>query len=180
MGLDMYLSKKEYVKNWDHMKDEEKHQVTVKKGGKLQNKKFEPKEIVYDVGYWRKANAIHRWFVDNVQGGEDDCREYYVPREKLQDLLDICKEIVRIAQVKKGKIVNGKTMKDGEWVDILEDGEYIENASDVAELLPTASGFFFGSTEYDQWYLQDVKETVEILTECLDDEDGDIYYQSSW
>ena len=26
-----------------------------------------------EVGYWRKANAIHGWFVRNVQNGKDDC-----------------------------------------------------------------------------------------------------------
>lgn len=32
------------------------------------------KEITEEVGYWRKANAIHGWFVDNVQKGNDDCK----------------------------------------------------------------------------------------------------------
>jgi hypothetical protein len=34
MGLDMTLSKKTYVKNWDHMNPEELHQVEVRKNGK--------------------------------------------------------------------------------------------------------------------------------------------------
>ena len=29
MGLDMYLTKRTYVKNWNFQKDEEKHKVTV-------------------------------------------------------------------------------------------------------------------------------------------------------
>ena len=41
--------------------------------------------------YWRKANQIHRWFVDNVQGGNDNCGEYYVSQEQLQELLDLVK-----------------------------------------------------------------------------------------
>jgi len=39
--------------------------------------------------YWRKANQIHAWFVDNVQQGNDDCGEYYVSHEKLKELLDL-------------------------------------------------------------------------------------------
>ena len=60
MGLDMYLHKKTYVKNWDHMKPEELHEITVKKGGKVR-KDIKPdriNEVVEEVAYWRKANAI--------------------------------------------------------------------------------------------------------------------------
>ena len=32
---------------------------------------------------------IHAWFVDNVQGGEDDCRDYYVSQEKLEELYNL-------------------------------------------------------------------------------------------
>lgn len=37
MGLDMYLHKKTYVKNWDHIKPENRHVITVTKGGKPVN-----------------------------------------------------------------------------------------------------------------------------------------------
>lgn len=50
------------------------------------------------------------------------------------------------------------------------------------ELLPTQEGFFFGSTDYDNWYYHDM---VEILRECgkllLDWEDDDIcFVYMSW
>jgi hypothetical protein len=45
--------------------------------------------VEVNVGYWRKANAIHGWFVENTQGGVDDCRDQYVTREQLQTLLDL-------------------------------------------------------------------------------------------
>ncbi len=38
-----------------------------------------------NVAYWRKNNAVHKWFVDNLNNGEDDCQEYYVPRGHLQE-----------------------------------------------------------------------------------------------
>ncbi len=34
MGLDMYLSKEYYVRNYDFMKDGEKHTITILKGSK--------------------------------------------------------------------------------------------------------------------------------------------------
>ena len=40
--------------------------------------------------YWRKANQIHNWFVTNIQKGEDNCGEYYVPQDKLTELMVIC------------------------------------------------------------------------------------------
>ena len=46
------------------------------------------------VAYWRKANQIHKWFVDHVQNGKDDCGDYYVSREQLQLLLDTCKIVL--------------------------------------------------------------------------------------
>ncbi len=65
MGLDMYLSKKTYVKYWEH-KGDDNYEVKVTKGGNPT--KIDPKKVSYvteEVGYWRKANQIHDWFVKN-------------------------------------------------------------------------------------------------------------------
>jgi hypothetical protein len=94
MGLDMYLHRKTYVKNWDHA-PEEKHEITVKLNGE-QHPFIDVSKIVYieeEVGYWRKANSIHRWFVENCQQGVDDCKGYYVDPTKLVELLELCKKI---------------------------------------------------------------------------------------
>jgi len=50
--------------------------------------------IAINVGYWRKANAIHDWFVNNVQDGEDNCREYRVTTEQLQELRGLCEQVL--------------------------------------------------------------------------------------
>jgi len=50
--------------------------------------------IAINVGYWRKANAIHDWFVNNVQDGEDNCREYRVTLEQLRELRGLCEQIL--------------------------------------------------------------------------------------
>ncbi len=101
MGLDMYLSKKTYVKNWSFHKPEEKHTISVKKGGKSR-KDIKPKRvshIVEEVMYWRKVNAIHSWFVENCQNGIDECQESYVSREQLEELASICEEVVKTKDV---------------------------------------------------------------------------------
>jgi hypothetical protein len=95
----MYLVKKTDVKNWG-FRDEEKEglfKVVVKRGNKkIEGVKEERiAQIVEDVMYWRKANAIHIWFVKNVQEGEDDCKEYYVDHEKLKELRDIIRKVLK-------------------------------------------------------------------------------------
>ena len=83
----------------------------------------------------------------------------------------------------QGKIVNGQTLVNGKWEDILEDGLVVINPRICKDLLPTTEGFFFGSTNYDQFYIEDIKSTVLILSEVLKDTDFNeykIYYSSSW
>lgn len=105
MGLDMYLSKKTYVKQWSHNKPSEQYHVTVKKG----TKKFDnikPERVSYvveEVGYWRKFNALHEWFVQNCQDGEDNCQESYVDREKLEELVKTLKEVKNILETSPKK-----------------------------------------------------------------------------
>jgi hypothetical protein len=49
------------------------------------------------------------------------------------------------------------------------------------ELLPPQSGFFFGGTEYDEYYFQDLEKTRKMIEDVLaEPEGGDFYYQSSW
>ena len=146
----MYLEKRTYVRQWEHQTPEEQYKVEVTKGGESVN--IDPKRVTYvieEVGYWRKANQIHQWFVENVQNGVDNCSEYCVSKGQLEDLLEIC-------------------------IKILNDNSLAE------ELLPTASGFFFGGTEYDEWYFKDIENTIEVLKEALSSDSGDFYYSSSW
>jgi hypothetical protein len=183
MGLDMYLVKKTYVKNHRFTKPEERYQVTVTKGGEPADVNPERiTAITEEVAYWRKANHIHKWFVDNVQDGADDCKEYYVTREELQELLSRCEKVIAASELVDGKVTNGYTYdKEKGMVPIIEDGKVIANPSVAQELLPTQDGFFFVNTDYDAWYLDDVKETVEMLKLILGEGDsGSFYYQSSW
>ena len=152
MGLDMYLYKKNYIWSGEWVNPEAKQEVIVKTGGEV-DKHIKPERVKYvveEVAYWRKANSIHKWFVDNCQDGVDDCRNAYVDREKLEELLDLCKQVKA-------------------------------DPDKAHELLPTQSGFFFGSTQYDEWYFEDINNTIEMLEGILSDETGDEFeYHSSW
>ena len=163
MGLDMYLNKRTYVKQWDFQKDDERHEVTVKKGEEphphIQTERIS--EVIEQVGYWRKANQIHQWFVDNVQDGVDDCKQHIVERDQLKELLDICIKIKELYA------------KDRD--------EFEEYAK---EHLPTQMGFFFGQYEYGDDYMYDINETIEILQVVYENNDGawqqQYTYESSW
>ena len=51
-------------------------------------------DVFEQVGYWRKANAIHSWFVGNVQDNHDDCEIYLLTRAQLEELKSICELIL--------------------------------------------------------------------------------------
>ena len=141
--------------------------------------------IMDQVGYWRKANEIHNWFVDNVQDGIDDC-DYHreVTKEVLEELLNVCNRVLASCELVNGKIENGYNFdENGKRIPILVDGKYIEDSSVAEELLPTTSGFFFGGTDYDEYYVEDIKNTIDIIAQVLETTDFDkemIYYVSSW
>jgi hypothetical protein len=181
MGLDMYLSKKTYVKQWSHIEPENQYQVEVKKGGEPVTS-IKPDRVSYvteQVGYWRKFNALHNWFVENCQDGRDECQESYVDREKLEELVVTLHEVKNILETspkKKVQVKNGWSNGEDTFVEI----EVVEDSEKLDDLFPTSSGFFFGGTEYDEYYQEQVNETIELITELLKDETGDYYYQASW
>lgn len=140
--------------------------------------------IMEQVGYWRKANQIHNWFVDNIQDGVDDC-DYHreVTEEDLKELLALCEKIKEIAVMESAPVVSGYSYKDGKKVPMYEEGTQIINADEIEELLPTQSGFFFGGTGYDSYYMDDIEETIDIIAKVLATTDFDtemVYYVSSW
>lgn len=138
-----------------------------------------------EVGYWRKANQIHAWFVDNVQNKIDDCGYYEVSKESLKELYDACQRILISVQ---------EVIDNDERYAHLTVREFIDRNESLSELkgfdeldfskdLPTRDGFFFGGTNYDIWYLYDIVQTVDILIPILEEEqDNNIVYiyHSSW
>lgn len=155
MGLDQYLEVRRYVSGYSHSKDEEKELFkTITELVGMDDKHDERFATVsVNVAYWRKANQIHNWFVREVQNGEDDCKTYFVSREKLLELENLCRRVA-------------------------ESGE----PELAAELLPTGSGFFFGSTDYDEYYFEEVDYTAKRLAQLagLPMDRFDFYYSSSW
>lgn len=103
--------------------------------------------------YWRKANFIHRYFTEDwEERGYDD--------DNCTDFMVTVDDIVQLRDLCK---------------------EVLEDNSKAPELLPTQNGFFFGSTEYGDWYFADVaytKQEMDNLLKC-DIENADMWY-SAW
>jgi len=167
MGLDMYLYARTYVSGTDFGRDAEgnftqtpndKFSEIIQAAGVEMTDLSEDLpslDLKLKVGYWRKANQIHNWFVNEVQDGEDECKPHYVSREQLDTLRSLCREV-------------------------------LADHSKASELMPVSDGgFFFGSYEYDEWYFEQLEDTVKILDRILLNpkfEFGsyDFEYQSSW
>lgn len=133
---------------------------------------FPWKSIFHEIGYWRKANQIHNWFVCNVQDGFDDCGTYEVSKEKIEELLSIVNEIMKPKEKPEDLISQYNNVVSKEF-----------NGDKAKELLPTQSGFFFGGTDYDDSYYEDLVLTKKMLEDILNTTDFDkqiIFYNSSW
>lgn len=118
MGLDMYLQKRD------------------KSTGKI---------VDNEVMYWRKANQIREWIVNNAgYDRQNNCVEFPLSKETLIRLRDDCKRV-------------------------------IDNKELAREILPTRSGFFFGDIEYNDWYFDDIRTTYVKLKEILRTTDFDKY-----
>ena len=162
MGLDMYLYERTYCPPSYKGKRKATNFTTKVRWYDGTEKKVKFKDVVYITcrkGYWRKANAIHNFFLERCSRGldEENCngRDLAVYPEQLKELLGICEELLKL----KGKAFKKR----------------------ASELLPTAEGFFWGSTGYDKWYRQDLKETVKIIKSLnMDDNLVDIIYNADW
>jgi hypothetical protein len=116
--------------------------------------------------------------VNNIQNGEDDCGEYVVTIDNLRSLYNLLKTITSKIEFEK----------DSNEIIFKEDKETVVKYCE--EVLPTCTGFFFGSTEYNIYYFTSIIHTVNTLEEIFDyidanhisddSEDYAIYYSSSW
>lgn len=178
MGLDMFLYQKQ------HAYPSDTGVLTIKReGGDITIPISRSTSFVEEIGYWRKANQIHKWFVDHVQRGEDDCREYNVSRDQLRELQHTITKVLASTKLVPGEITTGFRYEQNKEVPITQAGKVVEDATVAKKLLPTQEGFFFGGYDYDEFYVADLENTRYILAEALrapDDGSVTFSYQSSW
>lgn len=205
MGLDMYLYAEKYISAYDYehsngevsRRDNLNYDNVIRASGMSQLPSSEYGGITVSkcVAYWRKANSIHGWIVRNMADGVDNCQRINMSREDIVSLRDAC---VRALDNRSNALPN-EVPKSIELKEDNNPSEVIDNIIDIfskearkkgdnvaladpLELEPT-SGFFFGSTEKDEYYYRDIEHTVDVLNSLLAgtaDEDYGFYYQASW
>ena len=171
MGLDMYLEMRKHVSKFDYAAFDREadewpppfaadYSALSEYGPEGFDKfsEFGGIQLTFPVGYWRKANAIHGWFVNQLADGVDECQSIYVSRQDLENLRMSCNNVLKCPV-----------------------GIKQEDVAAQYGLLPTR-GFFFGSYDYDDWYMEDMKNTVEQIDNILaaSNEYSDFIYRASW
>lgn len=101
--------------------------------------KEQEKGEAQEIGYWRKANQIREFFAS------------YAP--------ELIGENIEMLAVNKEMLLELKRRIN---CCLTERNENISS-----ELLPTSQGFFFGSSEYDGWYYEQLENTLPIIEEAL-------------
>jgi hypothetical protein len=166
MGLDMTLHRKHYYGGQYRKKAEELKEKGEERDGleghtlKIDGKFVKENGIDLDkidhitevVMYWRKANAIHDWFDRN-------CRR--------EDPIANCEPVY----------VTGENLRDL----VATCHEVLVDNTKAEELLPTTSGFFFGGTDYDEYYYDELKRTIKVLEPILKEyPDAEFEYSAWW
>lgn len=200
MGLDMYLHKKVYqYRKPDGAFTSDTDALAFDDYGRSNGV-----YVVTQAAYWRKANQIHRWFVDNVCEGNDDCKPYYCGKDKIEELVGVCRKVLGVLDgtvfdVDK-KVIGDrgededlhstkfdmadleKTRSSIKYYHVIADADVAKRFAECArELLPTQDGFFFGETSYGVGYIFDLIKTILMLGGVLADEEvADYEYEASW
>ena len=191
-------------------------EVRLSEDTELKGKEWDKIKKVLDKGttieresvcYWRKFNALHKYFADNFGGENDNCTNMYLEIDDIIKLRDLLKELSEKIKLGKGlvpafnryydadKIIGD--VGDNVWAQVEDDvkeeevldakithrirksaeiifykaGIVVKNPEVCEKVLPTTEGFFFGTTDYDEWYAKDVKETVKMLDKVIAEHD---------
>jgi hypothetical protein len=153
MGLDMYLARKQYIGA-----NYEHRKVSGFPSSIMMNGEIVPIEAGR-ISYIEYAEVYWR--------KANQIHNWFVT--ELAEGRDECQEIY----VERGDLENLR--------DICE--KVLADPGLAADLLPVQSGFFFGSTEYDEYYFQDLEHTATELSRILDNPDyilDEFYYRASW
>lgn len=109
-----------------------------------------------DIAYFRKVNFLMSYF-NYLEGEDDNCYYKEIERSEIEDLVEDCDYTLQ----HKAEILEGKM-------------------TDIP-LEPTG-GFFFGSTDIDEYFFDEVKDVMDTFKEVLDNlsEDEQVFMYCWW
>ena len=176
-----------YLKPFDDNKEDNEILKAIRDIKKI----FYPQEDVY----FRKANFVYRFFSPYLV--DEEC---IVNKDQVTDLLERCNKVIAAAKAEgvindDGKIAQNYLYSNNYW-DLTDEERKAEDdrvkaaneqmprdwVETAADLLPTQSGFCFGSTEYGIWYLENIISCKEQFTELLANwaDDEVVFNSMSW
>ena len=153
MGLDMYLSGKKYMSKYFDAEDTGRIAKVNEVFGVVG-------EEDGDYGAQEVTFRVAYWHKANA------IHKWFV--DKCQGGVDECQETYVDREQLKELSETCKTV--------------LADMSKAEELLPSESGFFFGSTDYDEWYFKDLEYTATEIEKLLSIEkpEGRGYYPWSY
>ena len=142
MNLDMYLTKKYYVKNWPHTPEEERWLIKIKRGNTVP---IQVEKVIFintEEIHWKDAYAIHLWFLKNILKGVEDKKEHPVLESKLHELLKTIDTVLKDKDKASKLLVTLNNKYDKEYYEVLKDTQVklteLLNSSDEGEFYYSA------------------------------------------
>jgi hypothetical protein len=152
MGLDMYLEARRYVSG---SRDPNGYHAVraLFPIGIDDGVDFKTAYVTITAGYWRKANAVHKWFVDNVQDGEDDCEAHEVSKDQLEALRDLLNEALdnknaEIFPPESGFFFGSAEIDEYYWEDLTHARKVVYQALDIIRQLDEAETDYFNRPHF--------------------------------
>ena len=132
---------------------------------------------IENVGYFRKVNCLLPFF-----GYEDNLSIHPIEKCQIEELVSIAKELLKEHHAINSSILSYKEIlevykddkKKTKEIQEKMDALWANFAEIASKKLPTTDGFFFGSTKYNEWYINDLTEIVNVFEEILDSTDFEI------
>lgn len=118
-------------------------------------------EVAEGCGYFRKVNFLLPYF-----GYGENCSDNEISKGELGNLVVACNKVLTAYEK---SVLGCEDEPDEPWEEIADC------------YLPTSSGFFFGSTDYDEYYIEDVREVKEWALKLLAElNEDDIVIMNCW
>lgn len=136
------------------------------------------------IGYFRKVNCLLPHF-----GYEDNCEILEIEKSQIEDLVYKAKELLAVYDTISYQL-HLQNIEVNYYKEIYKDNQemcderckpFLKKIDEIwkpfesvsQEMLPTTTGCFFGSQEYRDWYVADLKEIVAVFEKVLDEIDFD-------
>ena len=137
------------------------------------------------IGYFRKVNCLLPHF-----GYEDNCEYLEIEKSQIEDLVYKAKELLAVYDTISYQL-HLQSIEVNYYKEIYKDNQemcderckpFLKKIDEIwkpfeevaDQMLPTTTGCFFGSQEYRDWYVSDLKSIVAAFEKILDETDFDV------